>query len=128
MSTTTTGTNGANVQRRWNGPSSTWFLLMIGTWVAFGVAAVWYPDTLTDFWEWGQRLPLTAEIGLWIGTLPWMLALAVLETAWADWIQITLIASLAVAWIVFSTPRAPKNRTSRPRGSRQQKALRPEPR
>jgi hypothetical protein len=115
MSVTATGANGSNVQRRWNGPSSTWFLLMIGTWVAFGVAAVWYPGTLTDFWEWGQRLPLAAEIGLWIGTLPWMLGLAVFETAWPDWAQVTVIAALAVTWVLFSAPRAPRNSGSRPR-------------
>jgi hypothetical protein len=114
MSTTATGTNGANVQRRWNGPSSTWFLLMIGTWAAFGVAAVWYPETLIDLWEWGQRLPLAAEIGLWIGTLPWMLALAVFETAWPDWARVAFIAALAVTWILFSAPRAPKSSDSRP--------------
>jgi hypothetical protein len=80
----------------------------VGSWVAFGVAAIWYPDALTDVWQWGQSLPLVAEIALWIATLPWMLALAVLESAWPDWLQVTIIAVLAAAWMLFSAPRPPK--------------------
>ena len=128
MNVTATEANGSNVQRRWNGPSSTWFLLMIGTWVAFGVGAVWYPETLTDFWEWGQRLPLAGEIGLWIATLPWMLALAVFETEWAGWVQVALITALAVAWIVFSRPRTPKSRESDTSQGQSAQTLRPEAR
>jgi hypothetical protein len=100
----------ADRRARWNAASSTWFLLMVGTWIAFGVAAVSYPDTLADFWHWGQRLSLAAEIGLWIGTLPWMLAIAVGETFWAEWLQITLITGLAASWVLFSVPRATTDR------------------
>jgi len=74
-------------------------------WIAFGMAAVSHPDTLTDFWHWGQRLPLAAESGLWIGTLPWILALRVFETSWTEWLQITLISGLAVSCVLFSVPR-----------------------
>jgi hypothetical protein len=110
-------------QKRWNGPSTAWFVLMVGTWSAFAIAAIWNPDTLHDLWSWGQRLPLVAEIGLWIGTLPWMLGLAVYETAWANWLQVVLIAALAFAWSVFSLPRTPKSPGSAP----QRGARRPEP-
>jgi hypothetical protein len=103
-------TTGAHRPARWTPASSTWFLLMIGTWIAFGVAAVSYPDMLTDYWHWGQKLPLAAEIGLWIGTLPWMLAIAVFETSWTEWLQITLIVGLAVSWVLFSVPRATGDR------------------
>ena len=79
MSTTTENLE-RNHRARWNIASSTWFLFMIGSWIALGAVAVSNSHMLTDFWRWGQRLPLVAEIGLWIGTLPWMLAIAVLET------------------------------------------------
>ncbi len=115
-------------QGRWNGPSTTWFLFMVGSWIGFGVAAIWYPEALTNFWEWGQRLPLGAEIGLWIATLPWMLALAVIETTWANWVQVSLIVVLALSWIVFSRPRAPKSSSPSPRRDTRRKALRPEAR
>jgi hypothetical protein len=115
-------------QGRWNGPSSTWFLFMVGSWIGFGVAAVWYPEALTDFWEWGRGLPLVAEIALWIATLPWMLALAVFETAWADWVQVSLIVALALSWIVFSRPRTPKSSSPNARRDAQDTTLRPEAR
>ena len=79
---------------------------MVGSWIGLGIAAILFPEALGDFWEWGQRLPLAGEIALWIATLPWMLALAVLETAWADGARITLIAAVALAWLAFSRPRA----------------------
>ena len=69
---------------------------------------------LTDFWRWGQRLPLVAEIGLWIGTLLWMLAIAVLETSWTEWLQIALIVGLAVSWVPFSIPRSTEDRAAAP--------------
>jgi hypothetical protein len=110
MSKNVAETTEAHRPARWTPASSTWFLLMIGTWIAFGVAAVSYPDMPTDFWHWGERLPLAAEIGLWIGTLPWMLAIAVFETSWTEWLQITLVVGLAVSWIVLSIPRGTGDR------------------
>jgi hypothetical protein len=134
MSDYTAEETGRDRRARWNVASSTWFLLIVGAWIAFGVAAASSPDTLTDFWHWGQRLSLAAEVGLWIGTLPWMLAIAVLETSWAGWLQITLIAALAVSWVVVSVPQATGDRRSshgelrpgEPReGALTQKGLRP---
>ena len=113
MSTTTENLE-RNHRPRWNIASSTWFLFMIGSWIALGAVAVSNSHMLTDFWRWGQRLPLVAEIGLWIGTLPWMLAIAVLETSWTEWLQIALIVGLAVSWVLFSIPRSTEDRAAAP--------------
>ena len=110
MSNNTPETTERDRRARWNAASSAWFLLMVGTWIVFGMAAVSHPEALTDFWHWGQRLSLAAEFGLWIGTLPWMLAITVFETSWAEWLQITLISGLAVSWVLFSVPRATEDR------------------
>jgi hypothetical protein len=128
MTSQTEAAENREPQGRWNGPSTTWFLFMVGSWIGFGVAAIWYSEALTDFREWGQGLPLVGEIALWIATLPWMLALAVFETTWADWVQVSLIVALGLSWIVFSRPRAPKTSSPNPRRDTRHKTLRPEAR
>jgi hypothetical protein len=89
-----------------------WFISTTGVWLAFGVAAIASPGTLTDLWEWVQGLPLAAEIALWIATLPWMLALAVFESSLAEWLRIALIATLAVGWTLASVPRPSRRRAA----------------
>jgi hypothetical protein len=71
---------------------------MVATWVAFGVLAVASSDTLSDLWAWVRGLPLVAEVVLWVLTLPWMLALAVWENPWDEWLRRLLVASVAGGW------------------------------
>jgi len=87
-----------------------WFVGMAGSWVAFAILAITAGDALRDLWTRVQELPLVAEIVLWVLTLPWMLALAVWESSWDEWLRMLLVTFIAAGWTVISIPRA------RPRG------------
>ena len=83
-----------------------WFVGMVASWIAFAVLAVASPETLNDLWGWVRGVPLAAEILLWALMLPWMLALAIWESSWEEWLRILLVVSVAGAWSLVSIPRA----------------------
>ncbi len=82
-----------------------WFGLMTGSWLAFAVLAVTSEDTLADIWDWVGGLPLVLEVLVWVLTLPWMLALAVWESAWSDAARLLVVVAIATAWTLMSIPR-----------------------
>ena len=88
--------------------ASAWFGLMIGSWLAFAVLAVTSEDTLAGIWDWVRGLPLALELVIWILTLPWMLALAVWESAWSDTSRVLVVLAIATAWTLMSIPRPPR--------------------
>ncbi|MGB0872404.1 MAG: hypothetical protein ACPGYP_04625 [Solirubrobacterales bacterium] len=67
-------------------------------WIVFFVLLIFSPDTLTDIWEWVQDLALVWELLIWLFTFPYMLALAVWESGWADWQRIALVVAIALLW------------------------------
>jgi hypothetical protein len=91
-----------------NTGANAWFGLMIASWAAFGLLAVTSEQTLAEAWEWVRRLPLAAEIVVWILTLPWTLALAVWESAWGDESRTAVVLLIAAAWTLMAIPRAPR--------------------
>jgi hypothetical protein len=82
-----------------------WFGLMVGSWLAFAVLAVTSEDTLTSVWDWVRGLPLVLELVVWFLTFPWMLALAVWESAWSDAARLLVVLAIATAWTLMSIPR-----------------------
>ena len=82
-----------------------WFGLMTGSWLAFAVLAVTSEDTLADIWDWVGGLPLVLEVLVWFLALPWMLALAVWESAWSDAARLLVVLAIATAWTLISIPR-----------------------
>jgi protein-S-isoprenylcysteine O-methyltransferase Ste14 len=91
--------------KRWTVGATLWLSSMTGAWIAFGLLALTSPATLDHLWGRVQDLPLAAEIALWIATFPLTLALAVYNSSWADWVQITLISLFAIGWTLASIPR-----------------------
>lgn len=67
-------------------------------WIIFFVLLIFWPETLTDIWEWVQDLATVWEVLLWILTFPYMLALAIWESGWADWQRIALVVAIALLW------------------------------
>ena len=85
-----------------------WFGLMVGSWLAFGVLAVTSEDTLAGIWDWVGGLPLVLELVVWLLTFPWMLALAVWESAWNDEARVLVVLAIAIGWTLMSIPRPPR--------------------
>jgi hypothetical protein len=84
-----------------------WFGLMVGSWLAFAVLAVTSEHTLAAIWDWVRGLPLVLELVVWLLTFPWMLALAVWESAWSDAARLLVVLTIATAWTLMSIPRPP---------------------
>jgi hypothetical protein len=82
-----------------------WFVFMVGMWIAFGVLALAYGETLEGIWEWVGSLPVWGKVGIWIIALPWMLALVVMHTQWADGLQVFVVLMIALTWVVISMPK-----------------------
>jgi hypothetical protein len=78
---------------------------MVASWMTLAVLVLASPATLTDVWAWIRDLPLGAEVVLWVLTLPWMLALAVRESSWDEWLRILLLVAIAGGWSIASIPR-----------------------
>lgn len=88
---------------------STWFVIMIGTWIAFGALAAWSPGTLDDIWQWIRDLPTWGEVVAWILGLPWVIGLAIRDSSWDGWVRTTSIWVVAIGWILVSAPRSRKS-------------------
>jgi hypothetical protein len=82
-----------------------WFGLMVGAWLAFAVLAVTSEGALDRIWDRVGDLPLVLEVIVWLLTLPWLLALAVWESAWSDTARVAVVLAIATAWTLISIPR-----------------------
>lgn len=97
-----------------SGPSSSvgsytswnWTLVGIVTalWTLFGLAVWLAPDILTDIWNWVLGLEIVGAMVVWTVTLPWMLGLAVLDSAWPGLAQMAAIAGLAIVSLAVVWP------------------------
>jgi hypothetical protein len=85
-----------------------WLGLMVGMWAAFAVLAVTSEDTLARVWDWVAGLPLVLELVAWLLTFPWLLALAVWESAWSDTARVLVVLAIGTAWTLISVPRPRK--------------------
>lgn len=85
-----------------------WFMVTVGMWTAFFIFTAISPALLLDIWGWVRGLSWPLEVLLWIAFLPWMLALTVWRSGWADWLRWLIVAILAVGWTSASWPRKKK--------------------
>jgi len=69
----------------------------VSVWVALGVLLVVSPGVVDDLWVWIGDQPTIAQIAIWVAFLPVTIALAVLQTDWADWVRIGVLI-LCVIW------------------------------
>lgn len=67
-------------------------------WLIFFVLLIFWPDTLTDIWEWVEGLATVWQVLLWLLTLPYMLALAIWESDWETWQRILSVVAIALVW------------------------------
>lgn len=67
-------------------------------WLIFFVLLIFWPDTLTDIWEWVEGLATVWQVLLWLLTLPYMLALAIWESDWDTWQRILSVVAIALVW------------------------------
>jgi hypothetical protein len=77
--------------------------VVVVTWVGFGVAMWAAPGSLLDIWEWVGGLSIAFKMVLWVLGLPWMLGLAIWQTAWPEGVQVALIAGIALVsvWTIY---------------------------
>lgn len=67
-------------------------------WIVFFALLIFWPDTLTDIWQWVEGLSTLWQVGLWLLTLPYMLALAIWESDWVQWQRILSVVAIAIVW------------------------------
>ena len=74
-------------------------------WVAFGYALVASQGSLDRSYEWLRSLPLIAQAGLWLLTLPVAVGLWVWETTWPLLVRLPLVIGLGVWNLAVFFPR-----------------------
>jgi hypothetical protein len=83
------------------------FTLFTMLWLAFAAVFLFRRDMLKQTWQSIRRLPLLAQLLLWLLFLPVMLGLWIWQTSWSLWLRLLLIAGIAW-WNVFVFfPRPP---------------------
>ncbi len=98
---TSESTGGASRQSGRTGQHTFGGVMVVG-WIVFFVLLVWFPQTFADIWTWVISLPLWAEVIVWIVLLPWMVGAWIWKSDLAEWQRITLVAIVALLWIVAS--------------------------
>ena len=81
-----------------------WFGLMAGGWIAFVVLASTSGTTLDDLHGRLRDLPLVVEALVWFLLFPYVLALTVWESAWAEWLRAILVGAFASGWSLAFYP------------------------
>ena len=102
---TATPTVATPVAGRWTISATTWFLAMVGGWIAFFTSTLVAPATVDELWSDVRSLSLLLEALVWLAAFPFVLATGVWETSWPDWLRVALVATFAVAWSVAFFPR-----------------------
>lgn len=87
-------------------PGAAWFGAMVALWSIFFTLLVVSPETLDDVYAWLTSLAIVWEILMWIVLLPWAVAHVVLESSWAQWLQVALVVLIATVHIAVSQPRS----------------------
>ena len=82
-----------------------WFAAMIGGWALFFGLVLFSEATLSDLWEELGSWPLVVEGLVWLLLFPLVLATAVWESSWDDWLRLLLVCCFALAWSAMFVPR-----------------------
>mgnify|MGYP001167385914 CR=1 FL=1 len=83
------------------------FILFSLLWLAFAATLVFRRETLNSTWQRIRRLPLVAQLLLWLLFLPVMLGLWIWQTSWPLWLRMLLITGLAWWNVYVFFPRPP---------------------
>lgn len=85
--------------------SIVWFAGMAGGWIVFLALLAFSEPSLGELWRTVRDLPLLIEGLVWLAFFPFVLALGIWESAWAEWLRFLLVACCAVAWSLSAWPR-----------------------
>jgi hypothetical protein len=81
------------------------FAIMLGGWIAFGIALIASRQTLDDVWTAARDLPLVLEGAAWVLGFPFLVGLAIWHASWDEATRLVAIAALAVAYTFMFRPR-----------------------
>ena len=81
------------------------FTIMITGWTLFAIALLVSQGTLDDVWNAVRDLPLIPELAVWLVGFPFLLGLAVWESAWDPTVRGTLLTLVMVAYTLMFVPR-----------------------
>lgn len=90
---------------------SVWSMFVL-LWVGLGVMYIFAPDAVDQVWAWVGDQPTFVQIGIWVAFLPVAIAVAVLETEWALWVRLGVLA-LCVIWTTVGLRPAPMRQALR---------------
>ena len=81
-----------------------WFAAMLAGWIVFyGLMATSEP-TLGELHDRVRELPLLFELLAWLVFFPYVLALTIWESGWAEVTRFALVACCALAWSLAFYP------------------------
>jgi hypothetical protein len=83
------------------------FIVFTLLWLAFAAALLFKRERLKITWQSIRKLPLLAQLLLWLLFLPVMLGLWIWQTSWPLWLRLVLIAGLAWWNVYVFFPRLP---------------------
>ncbi|MGA7280734.1 MAG: hypothetical protein WBZ40_03030 [Acidimicrobiia bacterium] len=89
---------------------SVW-LMFIALWIGFLALQVSTPDALDRIWAGIVDLPIIIEAAVWIGFLPIVVALAVMQAGWVLWLQLIVIAACVIWTTIGLRPDHISNRS-----------------
>ena len=87
-----------------------WLVIVVVGWAVFGYLAFVAPGGLDAAWEWVRDQTLLYQIAMWLFLLPWMGALWISQTGWAEWLRVALIAGVALLTFVLALTQFPRTR------------------
>jgi hypothetical protein len=82
-----------------------WFALMLGGWTVFFVLLVFAQSTVGELWRELRDLPIVVEGLVWLLLFPFVLATAVWESSWDEWLRLLLVSMFALVWSALFFPR-----------------------
>jgi hypothetical protein len=79
------------------------FWVVVGLWVAFGVAALVRPTFTDEVWSVFVRLPIGIQVPTGLLFLPWIAAVAIAGAGLEPWLRDAIVLSLAFlsAYLVY---------------------------
>lgn len=81
-----------------------WFAAVVGGWVGHFALIFFSEPTLGDLQERVRDLPLVVEGIVWLLFFPYVLAVTIWESSWAEWLRYMLVSCCAVGWSLAFYP------------------------
>lgn len=73
-----------------------WLGIVIVGWLGFAYVVLVVAGDPQEAWAWVQAQLSLMNIAMWAFLLPWMGALRILQTSWAEWLQLLAVGGLAL--------------------------------